>query len=92
MKESCAAVFFVTSNFVDESFLGSELDYAISEKRAKGDLFAIVTLVFETDGKKGEVPQLVRPYVWKEPKGDLEALREILRAIPLKIGPVRPRL
>ena len=41
MKESCAAVFFVTSNFVDESFLGSELDYAISEKRAKGDLFAM---------------------------------------------------
>jgi len=36
-SDSCAAVFFVTPNYKDEDFLASEVDYAIQEKRKKGD-------------------------------------------------------
>ncbi len=86
--DSCAAVFFVTPNYKDENFLASEVDYAIAEKRKKGDRFAIVTLVFEQDGERGAVPDLLRRYVWKEPAGDLEALREIIRAPPVTTGDV----
>jgi hypothetical protein len=31
----------------------------------------------------GEVPGLLKPYVWKKPKSSLEALREIVRALPI---------
>lgn len=90
-NESCAAVFFVTPNFKDESFLGSEVSYAIAEKRKKLDKFAIITLVFTQEGVSGDVPALLQPYVWKEPKTDLEALREILKAVPVKPGVVQWR-
>ena len=45
-KDSCAAVFFVTPSFQDEAYLATEVNYAIQEKREKGDRFSIVTLVF----------------------------------------------
>jgi hypothetical protein len=84
-KDSCAAVFFVTPAFKDQRFVGSEIDYAVAEKRARGASFAIVTLMFASgDGKFGEVPDLLRPYVWKNPANELEALRELIRALPLK--------
>jgi hypothetical protein len=41
---------------------------------------------------KGAVPDLLRTYVYKEPKNDLEGLREIVRALPLKVGDVRWRV
>lgn len=85
-NESCAAVFFVTPNFVDEDYLGTEVNYAIGEKRKKKNNFSIITLVLEEDGRKGSVPELLEPYVWKEPKNDLEALREIIKALPLQVG------
>jgi len=84
--ESCAAVFFVTPNFVDENYLSSEVNYAIAEKRKKKEKFSIITLVFEEGGIKGTVPDLLEPYVWKEPKTDLEAIREIIKSLPLQIG------
>lgn len=90
MANSCAAIFFVTPNYQDASFLGTEVDYAIQQKRKKGENFAIITLVFEHGDRKGTVPELLRTYVWKEPSNDLEALREILKALPLRVGPVRP--
>lgn len=83
MKNSCAAVFFVTTNYKDEGYLATEIDYAIREKRERGDRFAIVTLVWA--GTRADVPELLRPYVWKTPKDSLEALREILRALPLQL-------
>lgn len=89
MAESCAAVFFVTPSYVDDGFLATEIDYAIEEKRKKGDRFAIITLVFEHDGRRGSVPDLLRRYVWREPSDDLEGLREIIKALPVKLGPVR---
>ncbi len=90
-NESCAAVFFVTPNFKDEQFLGSEVNYAIAEKRKKSEKFSIITLVFNHNGVNGDVPALLQPYVWKEPKTDLEALREIVKALPVKVGMVQWR-
>jgi hypothetical protein len=86
---SCAAVFFVTPHFTDENYLATEVDYAIAQKRTKGERFAIITLAFSEGGKSGEVPALLRRYVYKEPKTRLEALREILRALPLEISGLR---
>lgn len=87
-SDSCAAVFFVTPNYKDENYLASEVDYAIKEKRKKGDRFAIVTLVLKDGDDKGVVPELLHRYVWKEPANELEALREVLKAIPVQTGDV----
>jgi hypothetical protein len=88
MHDSCAAVFFVTPHFEDSGYPGSEVNYAMAEKRAKGARFAIISLVFKGDaGETREVPDLLRQFVWKEPATDPEALREIIRALPLELGP-----
>ena len=84
MQDSCGVVFFITPSFKDEGFLETEVNYAIQEKRKKNDKFAIVTLQFDdADGNTGEIPELLKPYVWKKPKTSLEALREIVRALPV---------
>lgn len=91
-KDSCAAIFFITPNYKDEGFLETEVNYAITEKMNKGDKFSIITLVFSDDkGKIGEVPELLKTYVWKQPTNDLEALQEIIKALPVKLGDVRYR-
>lgn len=87
-KESCAAVFFITPHFQDEKYLASEINYAIAEKREKGNKFSIITLLFEENGQKGQVPDLLKTYVWKEPKTDIEALQEIIKALPIKVGDI----
>lgn len=89
-SESCAAVFFITTNFRDEDFLATEVNYALSEKRKKGDKFAIITIVFDA-ASRANVPALLHQYVWKEPVTDLEALREIVAALPVKAGDVHWR-
>jgi len=83
LKDSCAAVFFITPHFVDDNFVATEIDYAIAQKRAKGDRFAIITLVF---GENISIPELLKRYVWKEPATHLEALRYILKALPIQVG------
>jgi hypothetical protein len=84
MKDSCGVVFFITPSFKDEGYLETEINYAIQEKRAKGERFAIITLQFvDAEGKIGEIPELLKTYVWKKPKTSLEALREIVRALPV---------
>lgn len=90
-SDSCAAVFFITPNFRDESFLATEVNYALAEKRRKGDRFAIITIVFEATASRANVPDLLRQYVWKEPVDDLEALREIVAALPIRVGDVQWR-
>lgn len=58
----------------------------------KGDKFSIITLVFSDDkGNIGEVPELLKTYVWKQPADDLEAIQEIVKALPVKLGDVRYR-
>jgi hypothetical protein len=87
LEVSCAAIFFITPSFVDEKWLADEVDYAIEEKRLKGDRFAIITLSFpDSLGNRGVIPKLLTTYVYKEPKTQLEALREILKALPIKVG------
>ncbi|WP_204369086.1 toll/interleukin-1 receptor domain-containing protein [Methylocucumis oryzae] len=87
MKNSCAAIFFVTSNYEDENFLASEVNYAISEKREKKERFSIITLVMrnKTDSTKVTVPDLLKQYVWKEPEDDIMAINEIIRALPIRL-------
>ncbi len=87
-SDSCAAIFFVTPNYKDENFLATEVDYAIQEKRKKGDKFSIITLVFQDGDQTGAVPNLLHRYVWKQPATQLEALREILKALPVQTGDV----
>ena len=87
MKESCGVVFFITPSFRDEGYLQTEIDYAVQEKRRKEDKFAIITLLFDSDGdERAQIPELLESYVWKEPKTSLEALREIVRALPVVPG------
>lgn len=89
MVDSCAAIFFVTPDYKDEKYLATEIDYAISRKR-QDEKFSIITLVFsDENGEKGVVPNLLQPYVWKEPANDLLALAEILKALPLEVGDIR---
>ncbi|WP_211266567.1 toll/interleukin-1 receptor domain-containing protein [Halotalea alkalilenta] len=87
-NDSCAAVFFVTPNYKDENYLASEVDYALQEKRKKGDKFAIITLVLDKNGSEAVVPQLLHRYVWKEPSNHLQALREVIKALPVQTGSV----
>lgn len=84
--DSCAAVFFVTPKFIDDGYLASEIDYALAEKRAKGDRFSIITLLLPgDDGTFGEVPDLLRTYVWKQIQ-PIEVVRTILEALPIQSG------
>lgn len=85
-QESCAAVFFITANFVDEQYLATEVDYAIMQKRAKGNKFAIITLRY-TDASP--VPTLLTPYIYKDVANDLEGFHSLLRALPIELGPAR---
>jgi TIR domain len=88
-KDSCAAVFFVTPNFKDETWLATEIEYARTEKREKGEGFAIITLCLSKDGQEGDVPGLLRHFIYKKPKHEMEAMLEIIRALPIKAGAPR---
>ncbi len=83
-KDSCAVVFFITENFKDEDFLATEIDYALKRTREDKN-FAIITIVF---GNDLNIPDLLRPYVWKNVENQLGGLREILKALPISVGPV----
>ncbi len=86
-KESCAAVFFVTPNYQDTGFLATEINYAMREKRDKGDRFSIITLALSNEhGKLGIVPDLLQQYVWKQPASELDAYCEIIRALPIELS------
>lgn len=85
-EESCAAVFFITENFKDEKYLATEIDYARIQKREKEKKFAIITLRYSD---AAPVPGLLKPYIFKNVENDLEGLYELLRALPIELGPVR---
>lgn len=89
MQDSCGVVFFITPSFKDEGFLETEVNYAVAEKRTKSDQFAIIALQFvDHNGNTGVVPDLLKAYVLKKPESPLEALREIVRALPVIPGNV----
>jgi hypothetical protein len=81
-EESCAAVFFITDKFKDERYLKSEIDYAIAQQRARDEGFRIITLAFRRGRQRVEIPPLLKNYVWKSPLSELDALTEILKALP----------
>ena len=55
-------------------------------KRKKKELFSIITLVLNENTQKGVVPDLLTPYVYKEPKNELQIIQEILKALPVQVG------
>ncbi|MDY7076599.1 MAG: toll/interleukin-1 receptor domain-containing protein [Chloroflexota bacterium] len=84
--ESCAAVFFITKNFRDETYLATEVDYAVIQKRKKDRKFVIVTLRYPD---ASPVPDLLTPYIYKDISNDLEGFYELIRALPVELGPIR---
>ena len=90
MKNSAAAIFFITPDFADEGYLAKEIEYALQQEQERPGEFKIVPIVFrDAAGKTGTVPDLLRTYVYKHPENELEALEEIIRAVPLTIPPPR---
>lgn len=85
-EKSCAAVFFITENFVDERYLAAEVDYAIMQKRHKDKKFSIITLRYS---EAAPVPKLLTPYVYRDIDNDLQGFYEIIRALPIETGPIR---
>jgi len=85
-QESCAAVFFITDDFKDEKYLAAEIDYAVMQKRQKEKKFSIITL---RHSDAAPVPDLLTPYIYKNINNDLEGFFEIVRALPIELGPVR---
>lgn len=88
-EDSCAALFFVTPDFKDETWLANEIEYARSEKRKKGDKFAVITLCLTKNGVEGDVPSLLKHYIYKKPVHELDAMLEIVRALPIGLGEPR---
>ncbi|MEM9953629.1 MAG: toll/interleukin-1 receptor domain-containing protein [Chloroflexota bacterium] len=82
-RDSCAVVFFITENFVDERFIADEINNAKIEKRNKGNQFVIITLRFSPNVK---VPDLLENYTHKLISNDLEGFYEIMRALPIEMG------
>jgi hypothetical protein len=85
-EESCSAVFFITENFTDEKYLATEVDYAVIQKRKKEKKFSIITLRYPN---AKQVPGLLQPYIYKDIENDLQGFYEVLRALPIEVGPVR---
>lgn len=84
-KQSCAAIFFITPNFVDEACLSMEIDYAIEETMGYNKFTIITLLLADENGNWGKVPDLLKRFVWKEPENHLVAFKEIIKALPIKV-------
>jgi len=80
---SCAVVFFITQDFKDERWLKHEINQAINRKIGRDDRFAIITLVF--DG--AEVPRPLQDYIYINVENEVSAARELVRALPVQVGP-----
>jgi hypothetical protein len=77
MDTSCAAIFFVTSEFKDERWIGKEVDLAVTREVENRSKFRIITLVF--DG--AEVPRPLQQYAYANVSNDLEGLCEIVVSV-----------
>lgn len=82
---SCAAVFFITPDFIDNNYLATEIDYALMEKRAKGDRFAIIPLQLTgQNGAVGSVPKMIEQFVWKSVE-PIHIIKTIVEALPIRM-------
>lgn len=86
LRSSCGAVFFVTEHFRDERWLRHEIDLAIQQNVERGERFRIITLCFGDDRL---VPEPLRNYLFAKVEHDIDGLYEIVRALPLELGPPR---
>lgn len=86
IKESCAAIFFVTENYKDERYLQNEIDYAITEATDRGERFRIITLVFVEKLEIDLIPKLLQQYVFKQVSSQFEGLKVILKGLPLRLS------
>jgi hypothetical protein len=84
--ESCAVVFFITDNFKDENYLATEVDSAVMQKRKKGKKFAVITFQYS---ETAPIPELLMRFVYKRVTNDLDGFRELIRALPIELGPIR---
>jgi len=83
MASCCAAVFFVTPKYLDESYIRVEIDEALQQKTGRGAGFALITLLLPDDeGRTGAVPAPLATYTWGKPKDQFEGLRILLGALP----------
>ena len=82
---SCAVVFFITENFKDERWLRREVDHAVNREIERNKRFVIITLVFD----EAPVPRPLGEKLWKAVTNEVDGVREIIRALPLQIGPPR---
>jgi len=88
MTNSCAAVFFITPQFKDEAYLRGEVNLAMQEKTQRADRFTILSLaMLDETGQRGSVPPILHQWTWKEPGNEMEALNEIIRSLPIELGP-----
>jgi hypothetical protein len=91
MKESCAAVFFITSDFKDEKYLRAEIDHALEEKTQRGEAFSIITLqIAGPSSEVGTVPEPLKRFLYKTVKTPLQGFREIIQALPAPFREIRP--
>ena len=80
---SCsAAVFFISSDYVDAGVIQKEIDRAIHEAAMRKDSFRIIPLVLaQHGGKDANVPAPLQTLVWKT-VDDVDIVPSILRALP----------
>lgn len=84
---ACAVVFFVTSSFEDERWIGREIDHAVSREIEHSDRFSVIALVFGD----ATVPRALRDKRWVDVKNHVDAVREVVEALPVELGPARWR-
>jgi hypothetical protein len=85
--KACAVVFFITANFADERWLSMEIDEAIQRNIERGERFKILTLLF--DG--AQVPRALQRFRHITVGDPVEALRDLIRGLPVVLGPPRWR-
>jgi hypothetical protein len=93
MKESCAAVFFLTPAFKDEHFLSTEINFALEEYQKKGkERFRILGVrVPEPRKPEPKIPDLLTQFVWIDGIDPLGAVTDIVRSLPIRLGGPRWR-
>jgi hypothetical protein len=86
MQQSCAAVFFVTPDFKDDGYLKTEIDLAIEEEHTRpGDFKIIPLLMRDQSGQRGTIPPVLKRLIFKEPETEIEALIDLVEALPLQL-------
>jgi len=85
-----AAVFFISSDYVDAGVIRKEIDRAVHEAAVRNDSFRIIPLVLAQHGGSDEhVPDPLKTLVWKT-VDDVEIVPTILRALPASVqGTIR---